>query len=70
MKCPGTDSRFLKVEIKKCCKCGYEVEIFSDESKVKCPVCKNYVRKEMASCIDWCRYAKLCTDGKNDVQEF
>lgn len=64
MKCPGTDSRFLKVEIRKCPNCGYNVEIFSDEIKVKCPKCKNYVYKEMQSCIDWCPYAKYCVGEK------
>ncbi|HOK56516.1 MAG TPA: hypothetical protein PKV21_04725 [bacterium] len=64
MKCPGTDPRFLKVEVKKCPKCGYEVEIFSDEVRVKCPKCKNYVYREIPSCIDWCKYAKECIGEK------
>lgn len=61
MKCPGTDTRFLRVEVKKCKKCGYAVEIFSDEVRVKCPKCKNMVyREDTPSCIDWCKYAKEC----------
>ncbi len=27
-KCPGTDQRYLKIEIIKCPSCGYELEIF------------------------------------------
>lgn len=64
MKCPGQDPRFLKVEVKKCAKCGYEVEIFSDEVRVKCPRCKSYVYREIPSCIDWCKYAKECIGEK------
>lgn len=64
MKCPGQDSRFLKSEIRKCPKCGYEVEIFSDEVRVRCPKCKGYVYREIPSCIDWCRYAKECIGEK------
>ncbi len=64
MKCPGTDSRFLKVEVKKCENCGYSVEIFSDEVRIKCPKCKSYVYREIPSCIDWCKYAKECVGEK------
>jgi NADH pyrophosphatase NudC (nudix superfamily) len=60
-KCPGQDKRNLKLEIIACSKCGYKVEIFSDEVKVSCPKCKNLVcRERMPSCIDWCKYAKKC----------
>lgn len=68
MKCPGTDTRYLKVEVKKCQRCGYDVEIFSDEVRVKCPKCKSYVYREIPSCIDWCRYAKECV-GEKIVKE-
>jgi len=61
MKCPGVDSRHLRVAIIKCSECGYKVEIFSDEMKAKCPKCKKYVhRKNLPSCIDWCKYAVSC----------
>lgn len=69
IKCPGTDTRFLKIEIKKCPKCGYLVEIFSDELKVRCPKCETYVYKEMPSCIDWCKYAKYCI-GEEKLKDF
>ncbi|MFN3967163.1 MAG: hypothetical protein ACK4JE_05650, partial [Endomicrobiia bacterium] len=60
-KCPGTDPRYLKIEIIKCPECGYEIEFFSDEIKVKCPKCKKDVFKEdIPSCISWCKYASEC----------
>jgi len=64
-KCPGNDGRFLRAELQKCPNCGYEVEIFSDEAKVKCPECKREVRRgESSSCIDWCQYARQCIGEK------
>ena len=64
-RCPGTDPRFLKVEVHKCPHCGYEVEIFSDEAKTRCPKCKKDVYRETTpSCIDWCKYARECIGEK------
>jgi len=61
MRCPGQDKRNLRVEIHKCPKCGYGVEIFSDESRVKCSQCGTTVyREKIPSCIDWCSHAKEC----------
>ena len=35
--------------------------MFSDETRVKCPSCKNFVSKEqMPSCIQWCSQAREC----------
>ena len=60
-RCPGLDTRFLKMGVHKCPHCGYEVEIFSDEIRVRCPKCKRYVyRDKVPSCVDWCRYARDC----------
>ena len=59
--CPGQDGRNLRVELFKCPTCGAEVEIFSDETRVKCQKCKTYVYKEkMPSCIEWCASARQC----------
>jgi len=61
MKCPGQDTRNLKVEIVRCQNCGYDVEFFSDEIKRKCPKCKKDVFKEIIpNCIEWCTYAEKC----------
>ncbi len=60
-KCPGQDKRNIKSEIIKCFGCGYEIEIFSDEIKVKCPECSVLVcRDRMPSCVDWCKAAYRC----------
>lgn len=60
-KCPGQDFRNLRVELYKCPNCGAEVEIFSDEVKVKCPKCgKNVFREKLPSCIEWCASARKC----------
>ena len=60
-KCPGQDARNIKSESLVCPDCGYKVEIFSDEVKVRCPKCKNLVCKtRLPSCVDWCRSARQC----------
>ena len=46
MRCPGSDSRNLRVELHKCPNCGADVEIFSDESRVKCQKCGTLVYRE------------------------
>ncbi len=59
--CPGQDSRKLRVSLYKCPKCGADVEIFSDEVKVRCQKCRQLVyREKMPSCIDWCASARQC----------
>ncbi len=60
-RCPGQDGRNLRVELYKCPSCGAEVEIFSDEIKVRCHNCGEMVCKEkITSCIDWCASARQC----------
>jgi len=60
-KCPGNDGRNLRVEVHKCPNCGAGVEIFSDETRVRCQKCKTMVyRERMPSCIEWCSAAKQC----------
>lgn len=60
-KCPGQDKRNVKIESCTCSGCGYEIEIFSDEFKAKCPRCKKVIPREvLPTCIDWCKYAPEC----------
>lgn len=60
-RCPGQDGRNLKVSLHKCPTCGSEVEIFSDETRIKCRKCGNYVyRENVPSCIEWCSKAREC----------
>ncbi len=61
IRCPGQNSRNLRVELHKCPSCEAEVEIFSDELKVKCPKCGAKVyREKTPSCIEWCAAAREC----------
>ena len=60
-KCPGQDGRNIDVQTRACASCGYAVEIFSDEVKVRCPRCKNLVcRERLPSCVNWCKVAREC----------
>jgi len=65
-KCPGAAlNRNVRVEIKKCPSCSYEVEIFEDESAIKCPKCGTEVRRQSApSCVSWCKHARKCLGEK------
>ena len=60
-KCPGQDFRNLRVEVYRCPRCCAEVEIFSNETRVKCHKCGETVYKDkVPSCIDWCASAREC----------
>ena len=60
-KCPGQDIRNLTSEFYTCPNCGSQVEMFSDELRIRCRKCKQFVYKDGApSCIDWCPSAKQC----------
>jgi NADH pyrophosphatase NudC (nudix superfamily) len=59
--CPGQDSRSLTVSLHMCPSCGKEVEMFSDETRVRCRACGAFVYKETApTCIEWCAKAREC----------
>jgi hypothetical protein len=60
--CPGSIGiRQPKPEYESCPNCGYEVEIWTDEIRRRCPNCHTPVLKgRQASCIDWCQYAREC----------
>ena len=60
-KCPGQDRRFLKINYITCPNCAYQAEIFSDETRVRCPGCGGVLRREtMPSCANWCKQAREC----------
>ena len=61
LKCPGQDFRWLTAEPITCPNCGFEEEIFSNENKVRCHGCRQWVYKEkLPSCVDWCSAAREC----------
>jgi len=66
IKCPGSQIFSQPYpEEKRCPVCGYDVEIWSDETKTVCPQCKTTIRREMQmGCLSWCRYAKECVGGE------
>ncbi len=68
--CEGRSIRNLEAKYYNCRKCGYEVEIFSDETKRRCPSCKSWVFAENApSCLDWCPAADKCRELLKDYRE-
>ena len=61
MKCPGQENPKLTSSVHPCPQCGYRVEMFSDELRIKCPKCKAEVVKESApNCLQWCSAARQC----------
>jgi hypothetical protein len=47
------------------CRCGKEIEIWSDEVETNCPYCKRKLSRNMPqSCLDWCSMAKECIGEK------
>lgn len=59
--CPGAANiRTPTLEIRKCPRCGEEIEIFSNDASVRCSRCGYVVYNDAASCIRWCRHAKEC----------
>jgi ribosomal protein S27AE len=59
--CPGSANlRTPTLSIKLCPECGEEVELFSNDISVKCSRCGFVVYNDIASCIQWCKYAKEC----------
>lgn len=59
--CPGNDFRKLKVRVVNCPECKADVEIFSDELRVRCQKCGSQVYIDrLPSCIEWCASAKKC----------
>lgn len=59
--CPDPDQRKLRVGLYKCPDCGAEVQIFSDETCVRCHECGKMVnRNKVSPCIDWCASTRQC----------
>jgi len=70
--CPGSDQKGLRMGIYKCPRCGAEVQIFSDETGVKCHECGKIIdRSKVPSCIEWCVLAQQCLgEGKYKVNSY
>ena len=60
-KCPGTKTILMPtIKLKTCPKCGEEVEIVSTDMKTNCPKCGFTIYNDVASCVQWCEYAREC----------
>jgi ribosomal protein L37AE/L43A len=61
-ECPGASNiKAPTIEEIKCPKCGEELEIFTDETSIKCDSCGATVdRAANLQCIQWCEAAKEC----------
>jgi endogenous inhibitor of DNA gyrase (YacG/DUF329 family) len=71
-KCPGSfGSGTPAIKIKKCPRCGVEVELFSIDMKVDCPSCGQPVFNNINSCAEYCQYAEQCvgTDMYNKLKK-
>jgi endogenous inhibitor of DNA gyrase (YacG/DUF329 family) len=61
LRCPGLSGQRLTSVLIRCPSCGHEVEMFSDESAVRCSHCKTPVRKAaVPTCAKWCRASAEC----------
>jgi hypothetical protein len=59
--CPGSwNLRTPQLRLKRCPRCGAEVEMFSDEVKTDCRQCGLPIYQNLQSCVRWCRYAREC----------
>jgi len=60
-RCPGAaNMRTPTITIKKCPKCGGDVEVFSTDMKVNCLSCGQIIYNNINSCIEYCQYAEKC----------
>jgi hypothetical protein len=70
--CPGAAPlKRPTIIFKTCPKCGEEIELFSNDVKMKCDNCGFTVYNDTMSCVQWCEYAKECVGEEtyNDVME-
>jgi DNA-directed RNA polymerase subunit RPC12/RpoP len=70
-ECPG--SKLIKQPVPeeiKCPFCQAEVEVWTNETKVRCTACGRIIFREMPqSCLDWCPYAEECV-GPEKFREY
>jgi ribosomal protein S27AE len=68
--CPGAANlKTPTLQVRKCPRCGEEIEIFSNEVSATCGGCGFVMYNDRASCIQWCRYAEECV-GPEVVRKF
>lgn len=67
--CPGSkEIKQPRPEEIRCRRCGKTLEIWTDETEVKCGNCGEINSRLIGpSCIDWCAFAKECV-GEDKYQ--
>lgn len=45
---------------KTCPQCGHLIELFSIDTEMPCENCGFVAYNDTLSCVQWCKYAKLC----------
>jgi len=69
-RCPGSAGiRTPTLSVKRCPRCGEEIEIFSNEVSASCGRCGLVIYNDTASCLRWCRFADECV-GPEIVRKF
>ena len=46
--------------LKKCPRCGAEIEMFTVDTEMACENCGFVVYNDTLSCVQWCKYAREC----------
>jgi ribosomal protein S27AE len=62
MNMTGCQGRAKEISLKEkiCPQCGHEIEIFSIDTQAVCENCGFVIYNDTISCVQWCKYAKLC----------
>ena len=59
--CPGSGLvRTPTIMLKTCPQCGERIEMFSNELQTQCTRCGQTVFDDIASCVQWCKWAREC----------
>ena len=64
--CPGADKIKNPVPVyKNCPRCGWEVEVWSNEFYTECPKCGEIVLGDNPpSSVEWCQHARECLGSR------
>jgi hypothetical protein len=67
--CSGNKSN-LRIGLYRCPGCSSRVEMFSDESQVRCYNCDTVITREaMTPCIEWCASSCDCAGRPVEVNK-
>ena len=71
LSCPGAVRIKEPVpELFKCPRCGFDVEIWTNENSRLCNKCGQMVsREQVPTCVEWCKYAADCV-GEDALKRY